>query len=222
MNTWLNKLPCSWHFSSCGHQWMQLSCCVCIPNACTLAIGTKLLSSIHYEQPLGFRTDWPSLNWNQWQNQETSLSLHHLWKSLTQHIHTPVLKRKITYKTKFITSLNLHLEMRKGLTGSLETITVWQISGAFISKNFSQLFTSSSVFRGQAENSGGYSKSKSFISERKTLVSRHFFSSNFPLLFPSPIFCSHSFLPKSSSPVPITVFLPEKEVTRILILSLHR
>lgn len=147
------------------------------------------------------RTDCPSLNSNQWQEWEASVPLYHLWKSLTQYIHTPVLKRKITSRTKFITSLSLHLEMTVRLTGSLETITGWQISGAFISKNLSQLFTSSSVFRGQVENSGGYRGSKSFVSERKTLVSRHFFSSNFPSLLLSPLFCSQSFLPKRSSSV---------------------
>lgn len=159
-------------------------------QTCTTAIGTEPLISIHYEQLLGFRTNWPSLNSNQWQKWEAAISLHHLWKSLTQYIHSPVLKREITSKTKFITSLSLHLERRNRLTGSLETITVWQISGAFISKNLSQLFTSSSVFRGQAENSGGYSKSKSFVSERKTLVSRYFSLSTF-LHFSPPHYSVH-------------------------------
>lgn len=67
----------------------------------------------------------------------------HSWKE--NHIQD-----KIHYRSQSV----LRYE-KKRLTGSLETITGWQISGAFISKNLSQLFTSSSVFRGQAENSGG-------------------------------------------------------------------
>lgn len=41
------------------------------------------------------------------------------------------------------------------LTGSLDTITDWQMNGELISKCFSQLLTSSSVSKGQAENSRG-------------------------------------------------------------------
>lgn len=41
------------------------------------------------------------------------------------------------------------------LTGSLDTSTDWQTSGALTSKCFSQLLTSSLVFMGQAENSLG-------------------------------------------------------------------
>lgn len=42
------------------------------------------------------------------------------------------------------------------LTGSLETSTDWQMSGALTSKCLSQLLTSSLVLRGQTENSLGY------------------------------------------------------------------
>lgn len=41
------------------------------------------------------------------------------------------------------------------LTGSMETSTDWQMSGALTSKCLSQLLTSSSELRGQAENSLG-------------------------------------------------------------------
>lgn len=44
------------------------------------------------------------------------------------------------------------------LTGSLETITDWHISGALTSKCFSHLLTSSLELSGQAENSLGYAQ----------------------------------------------------------------
>lgn len=51
----------------------------------------------------------------------------------------------------------------------------------------------------------------------KLLIPRHFFSRNFTSPFPTPLFCSNYFLPCRSSP--ITVFLPETKVIRILVVS---
>lgn len=122
---------------------------------------------------------------------EAGILSHRLWKPLRQYAHTPVLKGKVTFITKLITRLSLYLEMWRRLTGSLETNTGWQISGAFISKKLSQLFKSSSVFRGQVENSAGYSKSKSF----KIKIHQGISSINFPSPSSSPLFCSHLFFP---------------------------
>lgn len=46
------------------------------------------------------------------------------------------------------------------LTGSLDTSTDWQMSGALTSKCLSQLLTSSLVLRGQTENSLGFDRQK--------------------------------------------------------------
>lgn len=55
-----------------------------------------------------------------------------------------------------VIKLMCFIKMTCSLTGSLETSTDWQTSGALTSKCFSQLLTSSLVFSGQAENSLGW------------------------------------------------------------------
>lgn len=80
----------------------------------------RTMKLIHYEQPLSFRTDWPILNSNNSQKWEASSSA--MEESNTIYIHTHILERKITSKTKFVTGLSLYWDMRKK-----DSLDLWKL-----------------------------------------------------------------------------------------------